>query len=203
MYNHAYSGPTLTNVTFSGNQADIRGGAMNNYYESNPTLINCILWGNAAPNGPQIRNGNDSTPVISYSDVQGSGGSGPAWDSTLGTDGGHNIDADPRFVDPVAASAAPTTTGDYHLTLRSPTIDAGNNAPVTVATDLDGNPRIADGDRDGDAVVDMGAYELQRRPVGGVTLARASSGSLRLKLGLAALVGLLLAGAGVVRRRRR
>jgi len=31
---------------------------------------------------------------------------------------------------------------------------------VTVATDLDGNPRLSDGNLDGNAVVDMGAYEL-------------------------------------------
>jgi hypothetical protein len=74
--------------------------------------------------------------------------------------------------------------------------------PVTVATDLDGNPRIVDGDRDRDPVVDMGAYEAQYKPVGGVTLARASSGSLRLTVWLAALLGLLLAGAAVVRMRR-
>jgi hypothetical protein len=176
---------------------------MFNHRVSSPTLINCILWGNTGPDASQIGNRQDSVPEISYSDVQASGGSGPGWDADLGTDGGHNIDLEPRFVDPVAAGAAPTIAGDYRLTLGSPAIDAGDNLPVTVVTDLDGNPRIADGDRDGDAVVDMGAYELQRRPVGGVTLARASYASLRLKLGLAALAGLLMLGAGVVRRRRR
>jgi len=34
--------------------------------------------------------------------------------------------------------------------------------PSGLATDLDGNPRIADGpDTDTDATVDMGAYEVQ------------------------------------------
>lgn len=53
--------------------------------------------------------------------------------------GDGNLDADPRFVAPVAASSAPTTTGDYRLQFGSPAID-GNSLSVTVATDLDGKP---------------------------------------------------------------
>ena len=47
----------------------------------------------------------------------------------------------------------------------SPCIDAADNdaVPAEVATDLDGNPRIVDGDDDGEATVDMGAYEFQAR----------------------------------------
>ena len=67
---------------------------------------------------------------ISYSLVQGGAG------------GTGNIDAPPRFVDPL--------TGDYRLMKDSPAIDAGTpvGAPTT---DLDGNPR--------DMMPDMGAYE--------------------------------------------
>ncbi len=36
----------------------------------------------------------------------------------------------------------------------------GDNSVVSGATDLDGNPRIMDGDGDGVAIVDMGAYEF-------------------------------------------
>jgi hypothetical protein len=42
----------------------------------------------------------------------------------------------------------------------SPAIDAGTNADL-VATDLDGHARPADGDQDGTAIVDLGAYEVQ------------------------------------------
>ena len=42
----------------------------------------------------------------------------------------------------------------------SPAIDVGNNAaPGLPAVDLDNNGRIKDGDKDGTATVDLGAYE--------------------------------------------
>ena len=185
MYNQSYSSPTLTNVTFSGNTANSYGGGMYSYYycnptlanvtfssnsadygggiyntdDSNPTLVNTILWGNTAlSGGNQVYNISGSTPVISYSDIQGSGGSGAGWDGALGTDGGGNIDADPLFV------SAPA---NLRLQVTSPAIDAGNNAavPSGVTADLDGNPRFVDIPAVPDTgngtppIVDMGAYE--------------------------------------------
>jgi hypothetical protein len=49
---------------------------------------------------------------------------------------------------------------DFHLASNSPVIDAGTNTGVTSTFDLDGTPRIADGNADGTATVDMGAYEF-------------------------------------------
>lgn len=156
MDNYA-SSPTLTNVTFSGNSADY-GGGMHNNGNSSPALRNVILWGDSAPSGPEIYN-NFSTAAISYSDVQGCGGSGAGWQSACGTDGGGNIDDDPLFVNAAG--------GDLRLILTSPTIDAGNNAAVLVGvtTDLDGKPRFVDIATVPDTgsgtppIVDMGAYE--------------------------------------------
>jgi predicted outer membrane repeat protein len=151
MYNWT-SNPALTNVTFSGNNAD-EGGGMANWNGSSPTLDNCILWGNTATNGAQIYNGG-SSPTISYSDIQGSGGSGAGWDNNLGTDGDGNIDADPQFVDADGPDdVVGTPDDDLRLGLTSPAINAGDNSAVTVTTDLDGQPRIQGG------TVDMGAYE--------------------------------------------
>ena len=49
---------------------------------------------------------------------------------------------------------------DLHLQARSPVIDKGDNsAPDLPATDKDGETRIQDGDGNGSAIVDMGAYE--------------------------------------------
>ncbi len=45
-------------------------------------------------------------------------------------------------------------TADYRLRAGSPCIDAGTNGVATVATDLDGRPRIVG------AAIDMGAYEF-------------------------------------------
>ena len=54
-----------------------------------------------------------------------------------------------------------TTVGDYHLRYGSPAIDVGNNIAVTLVTDLDGNPRLVDGDGDSILEVDLGTYERQ------------------------------------------
>lgn len=50
------------------------------------------MWGNTASSGAQIYD-DGATPDVSYSDVQGGGYAGAG-----------NIDADPLFVAPVAAS---------------------------------------------------------------------------------------------------
>jgi hypothetical protein len=63
------------------------------------------------------------------------------------TNGVGNITNNPRFVD--------YTNGNLRLQSNSTCINAGNNAYVTTATDLDGRPRIM-GSR-----VDIGAYEFQ------------------------------------------
>jgi hypothetical protein len=146
---------TLVNVTFSGNatQNGKGGGMCNN--SSSPTLTNVIIWGNTAPNGLGIFNTGSVSPTISYSNVQGCGGSS-AWVSARDVNGGSNIAADPLFID---ANGTDNITGTLDDNLRlqtgSPLIDVGNNTavPCSVTTDLDGNLRIFN------SVVDMGAYE--------------------------------------------
>jgi len=104
--------------------------------------------------------------LIEHSLVQGSGGSG-AWDTDLGDDGGGNIDENPLFVDAIGMdNIAGTMDDDLRLQTGSPAIDAGDNSlvPLGVTTDLDGNPRIVDGDGDTTETVDMGAYEFQLVP---------------------------------------
>jgi hypothetical protein len=105
--------------------------------------------------------------VISQSLIQGCGGSGPFWDSSLGTDEGGNIEDDPLFID---ADGADDTAGTPDDNLRlgpgSPAIDTGENRWVDTIFDLDFGPRFfADADLDGvpdeDAAIDMGAYEAQ------------------------------------------
>ncbi len=144
IYNSA-SSPPVASCTFSGNTASYRGGGMDNVYSSSPTVTNCVLWGDTAPDGPEIYNDGSSTSVVTYSNVQG------------GYAGDGNINADPLF------AAAPN---DLHIGAGSPCIDAANG-DVAPEHDKDGNPRVDDpgtepntgtGDPD---YVDMGAYEYQ------------------------------------------
>lgn len=80
---------------------------MCNLSSSNPTLANCILWGNTAQTGPQLYNEGISSPTVSFSDVQG------------GWAGISNINADPCFVD--------ADTDDYHLKSAGWSWDAVRN----------------------------------------------------------------------------
>jgi len=65
-----------------------------------------------------------------------------------------DISLEPGFVDGIS--------GDFHLTPSSPCLDAGSNSavPAWLTTDFENNPRIIDGNGDGNAVVDMGAFEF-------------------------------------------
>ncbi len=113
MSNEFSSNSIVTNCTFISNEAGYGGGMSNQ--DSNPTVTNCILWGDTPDEiyYPNI--------TVTYSDVQG------GWTGT------GNIDLDPLFSD-----------ADGRLLADSPCIDAGNDAavPSGVTTDLDGNPRI-------------------------------------------------------------
>jgi hypothetical protein len=131
MNNAEESSPTVTNCTFSGNSASTGGNGMSNG-ESSPTVTNCILW----DSGDEIAG--DTLTTVTYCDIQG------------GYSGEGNIDANPLFVDP--------SSNNYRLRPSSPCIDAGTNEGAPTQ-DIIGNSRPIDGDRDGTAITDMGAYE--------------------------------------------
>lgn len=148
---------SLTNVTFANNAA-ITNGILLNMRSSTFTLTNTILWGNTPISDPQVVNDADSTTYFQNSLIQGSGGSGPAWYSDLGIDGGGNLDSDPIFLrNPNPGDGDWTTQedndyGDLHLRSPSPAIDTGTNNGCPF-TDLDNKIRPAG------AFCDMGAYE--------------------------------------------
>lgn len=161
--------PTFVNCTFSGNTCDAYGGALTASRSSDVTLVGCVLWGNDAPIGPEIRISypggfEGGTVTVSYSDV--AGGEAGVSIGDLGTLnwGAGNIDCDPLFVD--------AESDDYRLSAGSCAIDAADNerVPKDVTDDIDGRPRFVDDPDTKDTgngeppVVDMGAHEFQTCP---------------------------------------
>jgi predicted outer membrane repeat protein len=175
----------LRNSSLVGNIAGGIGGGINAkmYNASNSSLKNCMVWGNKDSTGTgesaQIKQGSTPRVTVIYSCIQDSDPN----DSYIpfGGAANHNIDDNPNFVrDPNDGGDGwgvgdNDDFGDLHLQHTSPCIDSADNASVPVDTadldgdgnitepipyDLDGRPRIVDGDCNSTSVVDMGAYEF-------------------------------------------
>jgi hypothetical protein len=156
-FNNNSADPTVVNCTFFSNSGGGNGSGMFNL-NSAPTVTNCIFWDNTGIDNTQIYNAGASSPSVSYSCVQDDDSNDASVYPGLG-----NIDADPCFVDPGYWDAyyLEWFDGDYRLLPDSPCIDvANNNAPNLPDFDMDGHPRIIDGDCNEVDVVDMGAYEF-------------------------------------------
>jgi hypothetical protein len=133
------SNAIIINNTFWGNTSTEAGGIYVDY-GCNLTIVNNILWNNS----PNEITGN---VTVTYSDIEG------------GYAGIGNIDSDPLLVNP--------QNSNFQLDLNSPCIDTGT--PDTTGLnlppwDIIGNYRIWDGDGDGTAIIDMGAYEYGAEP---------------------------------------
>ena len=159
-----YSNPLLINLVIKNNLCDWNGGGVYCFDNSGPIIRNCTIANNSAPNGgglctewrsvPVVFNSiiwdnsilydiyDTTPPIITFSDIQG------------GWNGEGNINIDPRFVDP--------NGDDVYLLSDSPCIDTCTFiSPGDIGmTDVDGNPRILDGNGDGNSMADMGAYEF-------------------------------------------
>jgi len=114
------------------------------FIRSSPVFQNSIVWYNTTASGFRNLDGWGGEPEFYHSNIQG---------GYLSLD---IMDADPLFAD--------TSSADFRLTAGSPCIDAGT--PDTTGLrlplkDIGGADRIQDGDGDGTAVVDIGAYEYE------------------------------------------
>jgi T5SS/PEP-CTERM-associated repeat protein len=136
---------TLHNCLLTGNSADNGGGSIA------CTLYNCTLTGNSAvDDGGGNQGGTLNNCIIYYNSSEygwpnSNGGTHSYCCTTPFHVGTGNMTNAPLFVN--------TNAANYRLESTSPCIDAGNNADVSTATDLEGKPRIHNG------TVDMGAYE--------------------------------------------
>ena len=138
VYGYGIGGLVVSNCTIVGNECEGGSSYGGGVYlaGSNARLTNCIVWGNG-PSNLQIYN---SDPVITYCDVQG------------GFAGEGNLEVDPGFA----------FEQDYHLLPGSPCVDAGTSATKIglPGGDIERVTRELDGDGDGHAQVDLGAYEF-------------------------------------------
>ena len=93
--------PSLTNVTLSTNTANYSdgGGGIRCWWNSNPTIVNTILWNNQPQNIFFSQYDDPNTISVSYSNIEG--GEAGFVTNDNGTvywlEG--NIDSDPLFVD--------------------------------------------------------------------------------------------------------
>jgi parallel beta-helix repeat protein len=165
----ASSNPIITNCLFVSNDGDAGGAIhMSGLAGAVTLLTNCTFSGNSSPSGANIFHANATTATIAncilWNSIGGPGiaGLGPIgniqYSDVEGYSGDGTFSMDPHFVDPA--------NGDFHLRADSPCIDTGSNALVLndMLYDLDGHPRILDGNGDRLADVDMGTYELAPCP---------------------------------------
>ncbi len=162
LYTHSSGGGNIVNCTFIDNTS---GGGWNTsaiYLGSSNQISvkNTIVFGNICSTykSDHYQVGFYNSNTVSNSDIEGCGGSSNWAGSIYGTDGGNNIDSDPRFVGSTLNSEHP-----YSIFYSSPCCDAGNNTAISESYDIrgEGYDRIVNKGSKKVSVVDMGAYEYK------------------------------------------
>ncbi|MBU1368843.1 MAG: right-handed parallel beta-helix repeat-containing protein, partial [Bacteroidetes bacterium] len=155
---HWDSSSEIVNVTITENSSTAGGGIYLQGDEDAPNLKNAIVWNNSANSGDQIYNFAPLVFTITNCDIEGSNGSGGSWDTTIGVDGGNNIDFEPYFVGTTENPDHP-----YAIFGNSPCVDAGDNTANAETYDIRGSgfDRKLDGTDGSAGTIDMGAYEYK------------------------------------------
>ncbi len=165
-----FSNPLMINNTLDRNAARTGGGA-SILTQGTPRIVNNIFLDNRASNtggamdlespGVQVLNN------LFYLNARGTCSGSTASSCSEPS----NLETDPILVDP--------TGSDFRPLPGSPAIDSalGAEAPPD---DARGQRRPLDGDRDGVAAPDRGAYEYDRNEVPGLEISGGSAGSSRL-----------------------
>jgi len=168
------SDTTISGCAIVANRAGTGGGVAVAYsvFDGDITITDSLLWGNTADDGAQLYFGyagsffKADASTVTYSNVSG-GLAGVFLEvpsSFLLHWGPGNIDEDPEFIDSDGLDNDPATwqDNDYHLGENSPCIDHGDPAvaPSPSDHDIDGDPRVLDGDADAIARIDIGSDEF-------------------------------------------
>ncbi len=170
----------ISNSTLSGNSSGTNGGGIHNAGTGSVTLVNSTIASNTATGTGGGIYSSTTLNLLNTIVATNTGGAGPDINGAV-TSQGHNLIGnvgnatgvvDGTNGDKVGGGANPTLipllgslrdnggpTFTHALLPNSPAIDAGDNTDVA-ATDQRGVTRIADGDADGTATVDIGALEF-------------------------------------------
>jgi hypothetical protein len=179
----------LTNSTISGNSVSGGGGGINNL-GGTATIKSSTISNNSADSVGGLHNEGGGTLTLQHSIVSGNSSAfGPDCHGTIGSSGFNLIGdttnctfssttGDLTNTDPLLGSlqdnGGPTYT--HAITIGSPVMDAGKNA-LCPAVDQRGEARPTDGDGNGTATCDIGAYEAPAYTPTTPTNVKASNGT--------------------------
>lgn len=146
-------GPRLVNNTIVGNLSPNGSAVFADGFDVSTVLYNNLIIASLGQTALFCGNFNDTNPpILRSNDVYSAEGAAYGGICSDQTGNNGNLSVDPMLRDPAG--------GDLHPVAGSAVVDSGDNsAPDLPDEDLDGNDRVVDGDGDGTAVVDLGAFE--------------------------------------------